>query len=97
MSVIDGQAEPFRQTEQFQTSEGGEKTLSALQNNLRRFLAPDRVELEEIRLINGENGRSQMCEVEWKPPRYEKCEFLKEMKTAFVLSATHEAISPAIL
>ncbi|KAI6219774.1 Protein-tyrosine phosphatase containing protein [Aphelenchoides fujianensis] len=54
ISVVDGQAEPFKLTEQFQTSEG----------------APDPPDLEDIRLINGENGRIQVCELEWKPPRW---------------------------
>ncbi|CAD5212467.1 unnamed protein product [Bursaphelenchus okinawaensis] len=54
VTVIDGQTEPFRLTEQFQTDEN----------------ISDPPVLEDIRLINAENGRSQMCEVEWKPPRW---------------------------
>ncbi|KAI6225011.1 Protein-tyrosine-phosphatase [Aphelenchoides besseyi] len=51
VTVVDGQSDPFKLTEQFQTT-------------------PDPPDLEDIRLINGENGRTQVCEIEWRPPRW---------------------------
>ncbi|KAI1728522.1 protein-tyrosine phosphatase domain-containing protein [Ditylenchus destructor] len=53
VTVMDGQTEPFRLTEQFQTLDG----------------IPDPPQLEDIRLVNAENGQGQMCEVEWRLPR----------------------------
>lgn len=34
-----------------------------------KYLVPDAPQLEDIRLINAENGKGQMCEIEWRPPR----------------------------
>uniref|UniRef100_A0A915CNV6 protein-tyrosine-phosphatase n=1 Tax=Ditylenchus dipsaci TaxID=166011 RepID=A0A915CNV6_9BILA len=53
ITVLDGQADPFKLFEQFQTSDS----------------LPDPPQLEDIRLVNGENGRGQMCEIEWRPPK----------------------------
>ncbi|KAH7729834.1 CLR-1 protein [Aphelenchoides avenae] len=53
ITVVDGQTEPFRLTEQFQTDEG----------------EPDPPVLEDIRVINADNGMGQMCEIEWRPPK----------------------------
>lgn len=36
------------------------------------FLDPDPPLLEAIRLVNGENGVGQMCEIEWRPPRRDR-------------------------
>jgi len=54
ITVIDGETEPFRLTEQFQTLDG----------------LPDPPQLEDIRLVNSDSGAGgQMCEIEWRPPK----------------------------
>lgn len=71
VTVMDGQTEPFKLSKHF-ISNASCILFIILVFIHSIFLDPDPPLLEAIRLVNGENGIGQMCEIEWRPPRRDR-------------------------